>query len=377
MQVNWQHCFLYHIKNSPIVQAPPCFVICRRGKIRETSETMRDGPHLMQFGFRCPLEEEFTLTPLEGHPKRKSGSPVSAPDPMSTVLSDPNMISDISGWDLDIRQIDRGPMRATAAVRQSASVGILKFNFDRRVHQTGESPQGTITLGIPSRTGLQSWRGKVIDGPSILGFGDGDELCAVSDAGFSGFTVSMSKPETIALADRLQLPLQDSLLSPNAIGLQSAHRTAFLWTLLEHLVSTDSRMTAAQDQEIIAGFLEVVSGAEVYQDKSTLRQRNIAVNKALAIMQDNLRDTLLVAEICDMAGVSWRSLDRGFKERFGIGPKAYLMRLKLSRVRSELIAHGHVRKVSDIANDWGFWHMGQFAKDYARQYGTLPSEVVD
>ncbi|MFV2073945.1 MAG: helix-turn-helix domain-containing protein, partial [Thermoanaerobaculales bacterium] len=32
--------------------------------------------------------------------------------------------------------------------------------------------------------------------------------------------------------------------------------------------------------------------------------------------------------------------------------------------------------VTDVANSWGFWHMGQFAADYRRQFGELPSETL-
>ena len=33
--------------------------------------------------------------------------------------------------------------------------------------------------------------------------------------------------------------------------------------------------------------------------------------------------------------------------------------------------------VADAANEWGFWHMGQFAKDYRRMFGELPSETLN
>lgn len=34
------------------------------------------------------------------------------------------------------------------------------------------------------------------------------------------------------------------------------------------------------------------------------------------------------------------------------------------------------RHLTDIANAWGIWHMGQFAADDRRQFGARPSEMV-
>ena len=32
---------------------------------------------------------------------------------------------------------------------------------------------------------------------------------------------------------------------------------------------------------------------------------------------------------------------------------------------------------ANVAHRWGFWHMGQFARDYRRLFGELPSETRD
>jgi hypothetical protein len=34
-------------------------------------------------------------------------------------------------------------------------------------------------------------------------------------------------------------------------------------------------------------------------------------------------------------------------------------------------------KVSDVANSWGFWHMGQFAADYRAMFGELSSSTLN
>lgn len=31
---------------------------------------------------------------------------------------------------------------------------------------------------------------------------------------------------------------------------------------------------------------------------------------------------------------------------------------------------------ADVANNWGFWHMGRFAADYRKFFGELPSETL-
>jgi len=43
-------------------------------------------------------------------------------------------------------------------------------------------------------------------------------------------------------------------------------------------------------------------------------------------------------------------------------------------VKKELFLNEEL-KISTIAGKYNFWHMGQFAKDFKRQFGVLPSEI--
>ena len=45
-------------------------------------------------------------------------------------------------------------------------------------------------------------------------------------------------------------------------------------------------------------------------------------------------------------------------------------------MRHELLAGSADTRISDVANRWGFWHMGSFAADYRKQFGELPSETL-
>ena len=103
-----------------------------------------------------------------------------------------------------------------------------------------------------------------------------------------------------------------------------------------------------------------------------------AIARMLEYVDQNRYEDVAVGELCAAIGSSWRTLDRACLERFGIGPKAYLRRARLSGARTQLAASQRgTLLVSDIANKWGFWHMGQFVRDYRKVYGELPSKTLE
>jgi len=87
-------------------------------------------------------------------------------------------------------------------------------------------------------------------------------------------------------------------------------------------------------------------------------------------------ESLRVIDLCKVTGASVRTLHYAFLGHFGISPKTYLLTYRLNKVRNELRgADPSAIKIYDIANQWGFWHMGQFAADYRKLFGELPSET--
>jgi len=84
-----------------------------------------------------------------------------------------------------------------------------------------------------------------------------------------------------------------------------------------------------------------------------------------------------VRGLAHAAGCSERTLRRAFHARFGVGPKTYLLAQRLTGARRELRGSDpDATKIVDVANRWGFWHMGQFAADYRLFFGELPSMTL-
>ncbi len=96
------------------------------------------------------------------------------------------------------------------------------------------------------------------------------------------------------------------------------------------------------------------------------------------VIDERNDSSIKIRELFQTAKISERTLLRLFHERFGISPKAYLTRLRLCKVRRELRQAVPCEvKIADTANNWGFWHMGQFASDYKRFFGELPSTTLE
>ena len=104
--------------------------------------------------------------------------------------------------------------------------------------------------------------------------------------------------------------------------------------------------------------------------------RSKATRTALEILEDKDTLPLTVSELCSSVGVSAPTLYRAFQEQFGMGPKQYIQIRRLCGVREQLFARDSEESIADVANTWGFWHMGQFAADYRQHFGELPSETL-
>ena len=75
--------------------------------------------------------------------------------------------------------------------------------------------------------------------------------------------------------------------------------------------------------------------------------------------------------------MSERTLEYAFTSIMGLSPMAYLIRLRLHRVREVLLAETPgSTTVSAVALGWGFWHFGEFSRAYKRCFGERPSDTL-
>ncbi|MEM7074851.1 MAG: helix-turn-helix domain-containing protein [Pseudomonadota bacterium] len=294
----------------------------------------------------------------------------------ATALAEPNQLSQVAPWDIDFRQMSAGTGETRVSVRNSRSLFALRLGMQCDVHQFGASPKDLVTFGYSRPGALKTWmRGEVPEG-ALYCFGSGQEFESVSRAGFAGVTLSIPTTDIWKMADELGLNchrrvedcgLLDLSASPWILKSVSNAVDQF-FELPEHSDGRD------QVDEICLSFLRATTDTPDSAVRTNHRLRERSLRRALEFIEARADDFPGIRELCVQSGASWTTLNRAFFDHFNIGPKKYLTNLRLNRVRTELLGAPAGTKVADIANQWGFWHMGQFAADYRRFFNCLPSE---
>jgi AraC family ethanolamine operon transcriptional activator len=84
-----------------------------------------------------------------------------------------------------------------------------------------------------------------------------------------------------------------------------------------------------------------------------------------------------VLDVARELGTTSRTLELTFRELLDITPKDYINTSRLYSFRRSLRTAESGKKVSDIANDMGYWHMGELARNYRLRFGELPSVTLN
>jgi AraC-like DNA-binding protein len=100
------------------------------------------------------------------------------------------------------------------------------------------------------------------------------------------------------------------------------------------------------------------------------------VKRVLDEMHDGPGRPWTAGDMAEVAGVSIRRLQEGFRDYVGASPRECLTDIRLTRVREDLMGGADEFTVADVAMRWGLMHTGRFAAAYRSKYGEAPSETL-
>jgi AraC-like DNA-binding protein len=101
------------------------------------------------------------------------------------------------------------------------------------------------------------------------------------------------------------------------------------------------------------------------------------LKRARDYIHAHAHENITLEALATYAGCSYRSLQNSFGKVLGISPMEYLKIVRLEGIHKDLLnADSPQKTVAEIANQWGFVHMGRLANMYKKQFGVLPSNTL-
>ena len=97
----------------------------------------------------------------------------------------------------------------------------------------------------------------------------------------------------------------------------------------------------------------------------------LLIAKSIAHMEQNLYESLSIAELAKMANTSERAFYRVFHKATGCSPNHYLNDLRLTQAR-ELLKFSNM-SITDIAQECGFQDNSYMTRQFKKQQGVTPS----
>jgi AraC-like DNA-binding protein len=290
------------------------------------------------------------------------------------AAADPaQFIARIRAFQLELLQIDQGKFAANGSQARIGEMLLSRAEFGPATVQTWTSPQQSLTLAVKTTAAAALWHGVDFHGTDVLLVGPSTAVELVSKAGFGIAAVTFLGSATQRAAELFGPSIFDGkpiLMRSPALAAVDELRTAIEAPLLRasapgHLAGSEGLLRAAA--LALAGSIEI-------GPRNHGARRAQAVERALPAIRRKPTEHLHLADLCRITGASERTLRIAFVERYTVPPARFMKAYRLNHLREDLAglaAQGP--RISQIANIWGFWHLGQLAQDYNHWFGELPS----
>lgn len=295
----------------------------------------------------------------------------------------------LKGYDLDFYQIDRGVFSGSLQQIQYGQIFISRVSATRRFEAFGSPPPGLRTFGVPGKNCLPFiWRNKASTGNSIQIYKPDTDLEMITHPFFEAIDFSITEEAFNILLQQWGLPVLDKLIAKREMVICKPEIMQLLRKTLQVICLTLNskpellnHSTDLQDLikvEIPYLLSQALMNAETQGLKSMVEKRSHALKTAVDYIQTTPFDKVSLNTFCTENNINARTLQRAFLEHYGITAKSYAKAHRLNHVFKTLSASDSSdTRISDIASNHGFWHMGQFAADYRLHFGELPSETLN
>ncbi|HSM83915.1 MAG TPA: helix-turn-helix domain-containing protein [Nodosilinea sp.] len=289
--------------------------------------------------------------------------------------------------DVRLTLLEYGPFNCESA---ALDLGLLHFSFahvNRSLKAVGQKQADFLSFSMilqgNGQHGIENSR--LVTEDYLFGF----DLNREADLIFPGGCIYCAvyiRPDIFATyaqaMDRLELDTGFFKSNYAYVAESFAPLRAYLKQIYELLMRRSPLLQSPGFQQIIVRdflplFIATLPAQQEARASGKFFRRSQLVKQADDYMRSHIDQALTLTDLCEALGTSTRALCYGFQDIFGTSPMSYLKILRLQGVYRVLKAAEPDRQtVTETATQFGFYHLGYFARDYKQMFGELPSETL-
>ncbi|MBK8438505.1 MAG: helix-turn-helix domain-containing protein [Rhodobacter sp.] len=289
----------------------------------------------------------------------------------------------LRAWDQEYTQLRAGDFTGSVGTLATPGIKLFSEQMNRAVFQTGALPEGRLAFGLPLRaSGRCRICGEDGTADDVLVFSgrSGFEFVSPDLFTFVGIEIDPASSEDPVFVGMVALLERVISSDRRSIRIDPA-KAAKLGRLLTAMLSDDGPgarleewpdQAAAFNRGLVGWLLDMLQPSEPDGGPVTPRHWQ-AISAIRQMVKTSPCCPISVAELTVELGLSRRTLQNACQEIVGMSPVQYLRALRLSEARRMM---QRATSVTEVATQFGFWHLGYFSRDYQMMFGELPSATL-
>jgi len=283
----------------------------------------------------------------------------------------------LTDWQQQYDQVSGGEFYGSILEIQLQDAQVFTEHCSHALHQQCNVWSDSIWLGLPVDAASQSKINGLDVSDTHLMCRPGDcDFELITPAAFDIFGIVIKQEALMHAANTqgIELNWQD-LIQHGRLTLPKRTLDSARYVLNRMLSQCTQQPPLAIQQDLV-----VMTMLELLQKEShapsvsaSFQRRKHIVDSVKQFLHEHTDAPITITQLCAMANVSRRTLQYSFETVLGISPLQFLRVSRLNGVRRHLLTTD--ASIADVAAQWGFWHLSQFAKDYKQLFGELPSQT--
>jgi len=229
------------------------------------------------------------------------------------------------------------------------------------------------------------WGGIALQAENIMFHSRGERLHQAMSAAFIWGLIAIDPNQLEkygrALAGNPLLPPPEGrVLRPSArdaARLRRLHAQACRLAETKPKILAHPEVARAIEQGLLLPLVTCLTAAKVQENGAVKRHHARIMIRFEEVLAEHLGQPLRVPDLCELIGVTGRTLRLCCAEFLGISPSRYVMLRRLKHVNLALrSADPSMVNVAELARRFGFTELGRFAGAYQAAFGEPPSTTL-